>query len=474
MDQQIDGAAEECQATSLPPPLRIDTASLREGSGSSPPEGSDVAAFPAIHGDDDGLEPVSTVTRVMSLKSPNTALTDEEGRISPLPPPERLSSVRWRSATSTPERRVSVALSTEDGFEPVGSSVTRRMSLKRPESAVATEDGRTQPQQPLRRVSTLKTRFCEELENATVTFDAFDADRGTSDAMSLRRYTTANDDANEPEFPIPSPHRLSSLRLRSRHTLRRAESEETDPTLSPTDSGGARAFSPFRNVFRSMSPRRHNSHRLNSQRLSMRLYNPLSTERNTFIAPSSRRETPASTTAKKVSAVSKEATGRTLLVALLLQLSALLCFASVLCIPAPLQRHVQAAAKPAVVEIRGKVLYVDGEEFFVRGVNYNPIPKGEDGTQHPFGEYYGPAYSQSSRSSSWYVYASHSIWEGLVSLFRSIDSFHEVHLRDHPPVWVAVERRPHRFLGLVPSTGPQGVGDDAWRVHGFWEEEGVL
>ena len=73
----------------------------------------------------------------------------------------------------------------------------------------------------------------------------------------------------------------------------------------------------------------------------------------------------------------------------------------------------QERESPSVVEVRNRTLYVNGEEYFVRGVNYNPIPRGEDGTVWPFGEYFGAPYASTLfdwKTFTW-LYTTSSIWE---------------------------------------------------------------
>eukprot|EP00667_Euglena_gracilis_P003288 EG_transcript_3297 len=87
---------------------------------------------------------------------------------------------------------------------------------------------------------------------------------------------------------------------------------------------------------------------------------------------------------------------------------------------------------PAKVELRGKQLYVDGQPYIVRGVNYNPIFKGHDGRLPPYGEYFSSDYSESSffsRSLSTF-YTPDSFWEGIANIFVPPPSYHESHLRE--------------------------------------------
>eukprot|EP00667_Euglena_gracilis_P017470 EG_transcript_18431 len=87
---------------------------------------------------------------------------------------------------------------------------------------------------------------------------------------------------------------------------------------------------------------------------------------------------------------------------------------------------------PSKVELRGKQLYVDGQPYIVRGVNYNPIFKGHDGRLPPYGEYFGRDYSESSffgRSLST-LYTPDSFWQGIANIFTPPPSYHESHLRE--------------------------------------------
>ena len=92
----------------------------------------------------------------------------------------------------------------------------------------------------------------------------------------------------------------------------------------------------------------------------------------------------------------------------------------------------QAAEDASHVEIRNKTIYVNGEEYFVRGVNYNPIPKGEDGNEYPYGEYFGASFSSTlfSSKTTTTMYTTDTIWEGFAKKFYTHDSYHESHLRE--------------------------------------------
>eukprot|EP00667_Euglena_gracilis_P017392 EG_transcript_18335 len=87
---------------------------------------------------------------------------------------------------------------------------------------------------------------------------------------------------------------------------------------------------------------------------------------------------------------------------------------------------------PTKVELQGKQLYVAGQPYVVRGVNYNPIFKGHDGRLPPYGEYFGSDYSESSffsRSLSTF-YTPDSFWQGIANIFTPPPSYHESHLRE--------------------------------------------
>ena len=93
----------------------------------------------------------------------------------------------------------------------------------------------------------------------------------------------------------------------------------------------------------------------------------------------------------------------------------------------------EGEADPAKVEVIQKVLYVDGATYFVRGVNYNPIPKDEDGTAEPYGDYFWMPYVSSGwgpKSISYLYTASGSIWEGIKNKVSGYSSWHKVHLEE--------------------------------------------
>ena len=150
----------------------------------------------------------------------------------------------------------------------------------------------------------------------------------------------------------------------------------------------------------------------------------------TFVARS-RRPSAAPEPKPKATTRDKVATQRNACVAALLGIATLLSLVMLGFIVAMVQLSVQGEANPANVQVIGKVLYVDGAEFFVRGVNYNPIPKGEDGTEYPFGDYYGKSYSTTGDLGSWVLYTTGSFWTGLANKFSStMQSFHEGHLTE--------------------------------------------
>jgi len=57
--------------------------------------------------------------------------------------------------------------------------------------------------------------------------------------------------------------------------------------------------------------------------------------------------------------------------------------------------HVYAAT-PGMVSINGRSLTINGQPFTVRGINYSPVPIGEDPYNPPYGDYYTSAYSDIS------------------------------------------------------------------------------
>ena len=113
---------------------------------------------------------------------------------------------------------------------------------------------------------------------------------------------------------------------------------------------------------------------------------------------------------------------------LLVRSVALLCLAFLVLVTWTVQWAAQGAAAPARVEVRGRRLYVDGEAYFVRGVNYNPIPKGEDGRRPPYGDYFGKGYAIRGWGAAFdaRLYTPSGFWQGLANKFAGHRSFHEV------------------------------------------------
>ena len=101
------------------------------------------------------------------------------------------------------------------------------------------------------------------------------------------------------------------------------------------------------------------------------------------------------------------------------------------CMPCA-SRACACPAPASKVEIRNRTLYVNDAEYFIRGVNYNPIPKGEDGREAPYGEYFGAPYSSQvfSSSTAMWMYTQNTIWEGITNKFKVGDSYHEANLRE--------------------------------------------
>ena len=88
---------------------------------------------------------------------------------------------------------------------------------------------------------------------------------------------------------------------------------------------------------------------------------------------------------------------------------------------------------PSKVEISRRALFVDGQPYFVRGVNYNPIPRGYDGQEPPYGDYYSTEYS--SDKVNWRTllssfYTNGSLWEGLANKFLGYAPYHDAHLKE--------------------------------------------
>ena len=127
----------------------------------------------------------------------------------------------------------------------------------------------------------------------------------------------------------------------------------------------------------------------------------------------------------------------------------------------------------AHLQVRNRTLYVNGEEYFVRGVNYNPFPKGWDGAMdESYEEFFGAQYS--STEFDWttakVLYTPDTIWEGMVNKFTGHPSYHDVHLRELRKTFntIRVYRWPERLLlrfsvhgsegGFRPRVSPVGVG----------------
>ena len=95
-------------------------------------------------------------------------------------------------------------------------------------------------------------------------------------------------------------------------------------------------------------------------------------------------------------------------------------------------RASQVSSRPSKVELVGRRLYVNGAPYFVRGVNYNPIPKGEDGQRYPYGDYFTPPYS----TSRWFfkafstVYTESGLWHGIKNRIRGVTPYHDPHLAE--------------------------------------------
>ena len=95
--------------------------------------------------------------------------------------------------------------------------------------------------------------------------------------------------------------------------------------------------------------------------------------------------------------------------------------------------HIQNQEQASNVTVVDRQLFVNGQPYFVRGVNYNPIPRGEDGQAYPYGDYYTPEYATGLLNHETLLssfYTDGSLWEGLWNRFRGHHSYHEPHLRE--------------------------------------------
>ena len=144
---------------------------------------------------------------------------------------------------------------------------------------------------------------------------------------------------------------------------------------------------------------------------------------------------PSNLTQRRVSHVPvapKAAAQRHVFVSWLLGCGAFLSLVMLMLVTFMVQWVSEGEAHPAKVEVVGKVLYVDGKTYFVRGVNYSPIPKGEDGKEEPYGDYFWTPYV----SAGWefksvsYLYTADSIWEGIKNKISGHSSWHQVHLQE--------------------------------------------
>ena len=127
----------------------------------------------------------------------------------------------------------------------------------------------------------------------------------------------------------------------------------------------------------------------------------------------------------------------------------------------------QAWERPSHVEIRNDTLHVNGQPYFVRGVNYNPIPKGQDGQAYPYGDYFGDVYSSAvvRFSTASTLYTADDIWEGIGNKFTVPMSYHKAHLQELSKTFNTIrvynlmrDTVHYRFLDVCHRCAPRRQG----------------